>query len=220
MALTIINGSPKGEKSHTRLTQESFIEGFMDVNKEVCKVAYLVGIQNKMPLFELYRRSEMVIFIFSLDWYAMPVLVRDFLEDIESIDAVDKKLGFIVHSGFPASMHCQLLELHLHRYTSLLQAKYLGTVFVGSSKALSYTTEQLDKKFIQIFYRLGRRLAKYRVFDKSIVQGFQLLNRLSLLHMNFLEQTALLRKNKSADVVKDNVHLSKDVEINMDHDGS
>ena len=224
MSLVIFNGSPRGKGSNSKLMADSFLNGFSSETKEESKVFYLIN-KNDIELHkEEFRNAENVIFIFPLYTDAMPGMVKEFFEEIEEYNSVGKKIGFIVHSGFPEAVHSACLAEYLKRFTEIIKAEYTGTVISGESEALKFIPEKMRNKKLAPFYILGSKYVVNYEFDTEVtaklgkiyrLNGFilailKICISLGILNINW---NKILKKNGSLHKRLNKPYQNRDIEV-------
>ena len=177
MSLVIFNGSPRGTGSNSKLMADSFLKGFAAESSEESKVFYLIKKKDLELHKEEFKNAEKVIFIFPLYTDAMPGMVKEFFEEAEEYNSENKKLGFIVHSGFPEAIHSECLAEYLKRFAEIIKAEYTGTVIAGGSEALKFTDEKMQNKKLAPFYALGSGYASNSKFDSEITENLSKIRR-------------------------------------------
>ena len=171
MSLAIFNGSPRGLNSNSKLLMAAFLEGFSLKNSENFKEFYLKDKKNMSLYKESFINADKVIFIFPLYVDAMPGVVKEFFETLEDYDAnKSKKIGFIIHSGFPETIHSEFLAKYLERFVEIINGEYMGTVIKGGSESLKYMPEKMQNKTLSKFYALGVIFGEKNEFDKEIIK--------------------------------------------------
>ena len=168
MSLVIFNGSPRGMGSNSRLIADFFLKGFTAESKEESKVFYLIKKKDIELYKEEFKNAEKIIFIFPLYTDAMPGMVKEFFEEVEEYNSGNKKIGFIIHSGFPEAVHSECLAEYLQRFAEIIKAEYTGTVIAGGTEALKFINEKMQNKKLAPFYTLGNRYALNNEFDSEI----------------------------------------------------
>lgn len=208
MKLTIFNGSPRGLNSNSKLLSDSFLKGFSSICSDEIEEYFLKDKKNIYLYKEAFINADKVIFIFPLYVNSMPGIVKNFFETLENSNFKDKKIGFIIHSGFPETVHCENLEKYLERLVEILNGEYLGTVIKGGSEGLKYVSEKMRNKSLDKFYNLGRIFGEENKFDRKIITDLKkiyrfndftlfilkLLNFMGLFDIHWNKE---LKKNKS-----------------------
>ncbi len=209
MKLTIFNGSPRGKNSNSAILAKWIMEG-ADIE---CEEVYLAKIKEHELYAQKFAESDIDLLIFPLYTDSMPGITAAFIEELQPYAGrmEGKKLGFIVHSGFPEAYHSRHIERYLIRLAEKLGADYIGTAVMGSSEGTRLTPESYQNKKRERFKRLGESMIKNGAFDVTTlgelarpekIKGAELTlyktaQRLGILSMYF---KILLKKN--------NVHKS------------
>jgi hypothetical protein len=192
MKLLIINGSPRGKRSNSRLLLEQFLAGYHSVEMEDVPVIHLAG-KNKREQYEKqFIEAEMVLLIFPLYTDAMPGIVKAYIENIAQLDfPKPKKLGYIVQSGFPEALQSTFLARYLEKWTRRLKCEYLGTVIRGGVEGIQIMPPMMTKKLFQQFHKLGEAFAENGAFNPRILADLAKPYRLSAGRRLFLRMGQL-----------------------------
>ena len=175
MKLTLYNGSPRKKKSITRIMLEKFAEGYREGKQEDSETTeislhYLKDIKNTEEHVKAFADADVVVIGFPLYTDAMPAIVKHFIEALPALDDVSgKKIGFIVHSGFPEVKHSTFVERYLKRLTERLGCEYLGTLIKGSSEGVRLMPDSMNKKLFSVLDSLGHCLAEKGKFDPVLI---------------------------------------------------
>jgi hypothetical protein len=89
------------------------------------------------------------------------------------------RLGFIVQSGFPESVHSHYLRRYLEKLCRRLGSPYLGTVIKGGVEGIRDQPAWMNRKLFRRFFELGRIFARTGEFDKELVTRLGLPVRFS-----------------------------------------
>jgi NAD(P)H-dependent FMN reductase len=186
MQLAIINGSPRYKNSNSAILVQQFLKGFQ--SNSVTTLSYLSGAENRKKAVADFASSDTVLIIFPLYTDCMPGIVKEFFEDLIKIESVgQKKIGFIVQSGFPESIHSVALERYLEKLTKRLGHIYLGTVIKGGVEGIKIMPPGMTKKLFSQFEQLGRYFAEFQNFDPQIMKQLRNPYRLSPLRIMFFK---------------------------------
>lgn len=170
MQLTIYNGSPRKKNSNTEVIMNSFIDGFSDNSKNTVKMFYLMEKSKRKEHLEAFENSDIIIIAMPLYCFAMPSIVMDFIEAIPSeTQNPNRKIGFIVQSGFQESCHSQTLKAYFDSLPNFIPCDYIGTVIKGGVEGIKLKPAFLVRKITNPFFNLGKGLAENRVFNNKIV---------------------------------------------------
>lgn len=169
MKLVIFNGSPRYKKSNSKILIEQFLLGFHKVNATEIPIHYLAIEKHRSQCIEAYKNAEYVILIFPLYTDCMPAIVKEFFEAIALLEKdPNKKVGFIVQSGFPEAHHSVFVERYLEKLSRRLNFEYLGTIIRGGVEGIQIMPEWMTKKLFQKFQDLGEYFAKTTTFSEEI----------------------------------------------------
>lgn len=208
MKLIVFNGSPRGINSNSKLIADSFLKGYSLSCSDEIKEYFLKDKKNIHLYKEEMINADKTVFIFPLYVDAMPGVVKEFFETLENSNFTGKQIGFIIHSGFPETVHCENLEKYLERFVEILNGEYLGTVIKGGSEGLKHVSEKMRNKSLEKFYNLGEIFAEKNKFDIKIINDLKKIHRFNnftlfiLKILNFIGLFDIhwnkeLKKNKS-----------------------
>ncbi|MDD3666474.1 MAG: NAD(P)H-dependent oxidoreductase [Bacteroidales bacterium] len=169
MKFVLFNGSPRNQKSNTKILLEHFLRGYNRVNPESVPVSYLANRKLKDDHLTAFRDSNIVIVAFPLYTDSMPGIVKEFFEDIaRSGISGSKKMGFIVQSGFPEAIHSIYIERYLEKFTARMKCEYLGTIIKGGVEGIQMMPPFMTRKLFGRFEALGVYFATNFGFSKAI----------------------------------------------------
>ena len=171
MRLTVFNGSPRGKASNTAKLLEHFLAGFIEQATNQHETFYLIREKEPARCVEAFERAEVVLLAFPLYTDCMPGVVKTFIESLEPLCGRDGNpaLGFLVHSGFPESVHSHFVRRYLEKLSRRLGCLCLGTVIKGGSEGIQAWPERMNRKLFSNFFELGRIFGETGQFDKKIV---------------------------------------------------
>jgi len=171
MKLAVFNGSPRRKASNSKILMDQFLDGFRTISSEQFEVHYLIDIKKSIDHLKVFSQADYVIFILPLYTDSMPGIVKYFFEMLDKQTfKPEKKLGFIVQSGFPETNHSIYLERYLRRFTARIQCQYLGTVIKGGVEGIQIKPPAWNRSLYNAFKNLGEYFAEYREFDPGIVK--------------------------------------------------
>ncbi len=167
MILTIFSGSPRGKNSNSAVLSKWIAEGADNVAKVECEELVLAKTQEHGLYAKKFSETDIALIVFPLYTDSLPGIVVAFIEQLAPYTGKmqGKKLGFVVHSGFPEAYHSRHVEKYLVRLTGLLGADYVGTVVMGTSESTRLMPESYQKKKRERFVRLGESMMKDGTFD-------------------------------------------------------
>lgn len=197
MKLTVINGSPKGENSNTKLLTDAFLVGF---HKTVGNQSKEFFLSQNTPVHEMQRdfiHAEAVILAFPLYSDSMPAMVKEYFENLENFKSSNPgiKLGYIVQSGLPESYHSFFVARYLKKVSTLFDADYLGTVIKGGVEGMREKPSLMRRKTIKRFEKLGELFGKYGRFDQGIIKKLSFPVKLSPQRLLFFKLAGILKLN-------------------------
>ncbi len=174
MKLAIINGSPRGKKSNSKILTDHFLKGYNSLCPDIVSVNYLVNSKLQEESKNVFRDAETVIIIFPLYTDCMPGIVKEFFEHISECEiSRSKKMGFIVQSGFPEAIHSIYVERYLEKFTKRLKCHYLGTIIKGGVEGIQIMPPSMTKKLFGKFEALGKYFAKTSTFSAEIKESLR-----------------------------------------------
>lgn len=209
MKLAIFNGSPRNKKSNSKLLIDQFLMGYNKISSDTVSIQYLANRKQKETQSEFYRIAEIVIIIFPLYTDCMPGIVKEFFETIAELKLTqNKKIGFIVQSGFSEVIHSVCIERYLEKLTKRLKCEYLGTIIKGGVEGIQVMPSRMTNKLFCSFQDLGEYFAKTKTFSPEIMSSFRKPYKMSLISrflFNIFSKTGLtnlywnrnLKKNKA-----------------------
>lgn len=193
MKLAIINGSPRYKKSNSTLLINQFLSRYNKIIPEDVSVHYLVNQQVRDEAVNAFMVSDQIILIFPLYTDCMPGIVKEFLENIAQLNKDDiggKKIGFIVQSGFPESIHSVAVEHYFEKLAKRLQCEYLGTVIKGGVEGIQIMPPFMTKKLFAQFEILGEYFAKNSAFSPQIIEKLRKPYKMSPLRRTLFSMMA------------------------------
>jgi hypothetical protein len=165
---------------------EHFLEGFRKVSKEEVPIFYLANLSKMEEHVKAFEDAENVIIIFPLYCDSMPGLVKEFIERISLIEnAQDKRVGFIVQSGFPEAIHSTFIERYLQKLAARQKWDYLGTVIKGGVEGIQIMPPLMTKKLFDNFNDLGKHFGTTNSFDPEILKALRKPLKLSKQRLLF-----------------------------------
>ena len=169
MHLSIFNGSPRKKSSNTEILLASFIEGFCANTKNTVTSYYLMEKSKRHEHLDAFEKSDLIIVAMPLYCFAMPSIVKDFIEAIPSeTQNPQRKLSFIIQSGFEESCHSEALKAYFDSLPKFIPCNYLGTIIKGGVEGIKVKPPFMVKKITGSFFKLGAVLAESGTFDRQI----------------------------------------------------
>lgn len=160
MKLVIFNGSPRYKKSNSKLLIEAFLKGYTSHSDHTVQVHYIASRKDKQEQIMAFEEADLVLLVFPLYTDCMPGIVKEFFESIAGTSgSANKKLAFVVQSGFPEAVHSIYVERYLEKLTQRLGYNYLGTVIKGGVEGIQVLPTWMSKNIFKQFEALGQHLA-------------------------------------------------------------
>ncbi len=181
MRRLLLNGSPRGEKSNSRLilswlaqgisTEAASSAGTSSADLPVLDLAKTAKLEAHKQAF---LEAEHVVLALPLYTDSMPGIVKLFFESLASVDAArlkGKSLAFIIQSGFPESIHSEALAKYLARLCARLGCIHAGTIIKGGVEGIRIMPPNMTRKLMENFIRAGRELAADGRFSSSLIEA-------------------------------------------------
>lgn len=176
MKTIIFIGSPRAEKSNSLILARQFLLGYGDV-LPVFQLADTLRMEEHV---EAYHQADIVLIFFPLYCDSMPGIVKLFFEKVSQLDArPGRKLGFVVQSGFPETVHALSLEPYLGKLALRLKCQYLGTVVKAGVEGIQIMPAAMTRKLFADFRKLGAYFAQQQQFDPLILHTMRKPYRMS-----------------------------------------
>jgi len=198
MTLAIFNGSPRKQKSNSKILTDHFLQGYRSVVGQKNVITEFISSKDQMiENLETFSRATDVIIIFPLYTDSMPGIVKEFLENIYSQhnNYRTKNLGFIVQSGFPEAIHSVYVERYLEKFTRRLGHNYLGTVIKGGVEGIQVMPPGMTRKLFENFRKLGEHFAEKGEFSSQIMKklkGPLRMSKVKFMGFRLLTKTPLM----------------------------
>ena len=173
MQLTVFNGSPRGQKSNTRLLLERFQRGFESRGGRLHRLHYLVKLNDREQQVDAFARAPgPVLLAFPLYTDCMPGIVKEFIEHLRPLcgrEGLPPAL-FLVQSGFPEARHSRFVERYLEKLTRRLGCGYLGTMVRGGVEGIQVMPAVMTRKLYGLMEKLGAGLAETGRLDPDLLR--------------------------------------------------
>lgn len=206
MKLVLINGSPRYKKSNSQLLINQFLKGYNKRIQEPVPIYYLANNKQKDEAVEAYQKADATIVFFPLYADSMPGIVKEFFENIASLKlSGTKKIGFVLHSGFPEAIHSVYLERYLEKFTKRIRCEYLGTIIRGGTEGIKVMPFFMTMSLYRNFRNLGKYFAQHTAFSNEIrddLRKFYKLTPAALLLFHVLKRIGLLNVYWDVSLIK------------------
>jgi len=167
MKLIVYNGSPRKEKSSTKILLDHFLAGFVSVEGNSFETFYLRSVNNRDQQVKMFKEANHVLIGFPLYADFMPSFVKEFFESLEPICGKlhNLSLGFFVQSGFPEANHSRPVERYLEKLARRLGGKYIGTIIRGNANRIDEHPRYRNKPVFKYLFNLGLHFGQTGEFD-------------------------------------------------------
>lgn len=211
MKLTIFNGSPRGKNSNSGIIADWLLEGAGDRPDINAEVVVLNRIEEQEHNAVIFSESDISLVVFPLYTDCMPGIVASFFEKLQPYTGklAGRKIGFVVHSGFPELHHSRYVEQYLIRLAKILDITYMGTVIIGNSESIRHVPESTNSDKRALFNKLGRELASKGMFDWSVIRQFGDMEKLTgftLLVFKIITRTGIMNSHWKNDLKRNNAY--------------
>lgn len=181
MKRLLLNGSPRGKASNSRLICAWLAQGMAEEGVRDPETADLAGSEGPGRAVETFLSADEIVLVFPLYTDSMPGIVAAFtnaLADQNRAVLAGKRVGYVVHSGFPESAQSEPLAAYLERMSARLGFEHLGTVIKGGSEGLRLNPGSGRSRTADRFRALGRSLAERGAFDPEAARALARPRRL------------------------------------------
>ena len=191
MKLVMLNGSPRGKNSNTRLLFEQILAGMREVDASIeAEVFYLRNTDSTALYVAAVDCADMIILGFPLYTDGMPGVTKHFIDALYPHNLAGKPLAFLVQSGFRESRHSQPVARYLRKLCERLNGKHVGTIIRGGVEGIQIQPEVMTRKLFKRFNQLGVSLAADGFFDDRLLKELLKPEKLSLAAKTFLKTNA------------------------------
>ena len=191
MKLVMLNGSPRGKKSNTRLLFEQMMNGMRSVDASIeFEIFYLREISKTDDHIAAVEAGNMIILGFPLYTDGMPGVTKHFIDALYPRDLQGKPVAFLVQSGFPESRHSEPVARYLAKLCQRLNGNHIGTIIKGGVEGIQVRPESMTKKLFKQFYQLGVSFASSGQFDAEIIAKLAKPRKLNAASKLFLKTDA------------------------------
>jgi hypothetical protein len=172
--LTIFNGSPRGEKSNSRILLEQFLAGFTETAGNSYEVYYLVKRGDRDAAVEAFGGAEVALLAFPLYTDAMPGIVKDFIERLAAYKgrSHNPAVLFLVQSGFPEASHTEPISRYLEKLARRLGCHFLGVIRRGGVEGIQVMPPPMTRKLFEAMREFGRGFGRCGRLNQETVRAF------------------------------------------------
>lgn len=197
MKRLLVNGSPRGAESNSRLLLSWLVDGMAAAGSTAAEIIDLAEVGLLAHHMELFRAADEVVLVFPLYTDSLPGLVKNFLDRLaqDRQGLAGKRIGFVVQSGFPESIHSEALAAWLGRLCQRLGFENSGIVIRGGVEGIRVMPENWSQKLKADFVALGMSLEQTGHLDQSLIAKLASPRTLGLpmrIVMTLLKPTGLM----------------------------
>ena len=170
MNLTIINGSPRGKGSNSKVISDWMCESVQ--SKMQISEFFLTIISTQSRAAAQIENDSTLLVLFPLYTDAMPAITKLFFERLGNMEKKPSgvKVYFVVQSGFSGANHSRYVEKYLIYLADLLGFEYMGTAIKPSGEGLRSMPEMMIRKTRKLFVALGADVQEGRLYDKAVLK--------------------------------------------------
>jgi len=174
MKRCLVNGSPRGRKSNSRIVLSWLLEGFSQGGaRDESEILDLATLGDDPSIPQGFLEADEIVFIMPLYTDSMPGIVKRFIDSLSAVSPVrlaGKRVFFIVQSGFPESLQSAVLVSYLARLAQRMEWDYGGTLVKGGLEGIQIMPEIMTKKIKKRFVSVGEYLVHHGRFDPEMVR--------------------------------------------------
>ena len=169
----IYNGSPRGNRSNSKLIIEKIMIGMREQGAENIVVRNLINTKEHKTWAENFSSAENNLFVFPLYVHAMPGSVMKFFELLKPIHNKEVHMAFLVQSGFPETSQSYYLRPYLELITKRLGVSFDGTIIKGGLEGIQMKPEKANKRLFDQMEQIGRTYASKGIMDLSLKKEYE-----------------------------------------------
>jgi len=169
----IYNGSPRGNRSNSKLIIEKIMIGMREQGAENIVVRNLINTKEHKTWAENFSSTENNLFVFPLYVHAMPGSVMKFFELLKPIHNKEVHMAFLVQSGFPETSQSYYLRPYLELITKRLGVSFDGTIIKGGLEGIQMKPEKANKRLFDQMEQIGRTYASKGIMDLSLKKEYE-----------------------------------------------
>lgn len=169
MQLLAVNGSPRGKKSNSRIIMEALLSGAKEVENCNSSMIYLNKTSSYEQRITAISDADMILLIFPLYTDSMPGIMMKFIETLHNNREciAQKKMGFIVQSGFPERHHSIFVQRYIIKLIKKLNCDFIGSAILGGIEGLQSSSEEELEKYNATLKKAGKIiLSEGRIEEK------------------------------------------------------
>jgi NAD(P)H-dependent FMN reductase len=208
MKLVIINGSPRGRKSNSRVLTNwiaESIENTLDIHE-----FFAIETKKYQAVINSITDDCSILIAFPLYTDSMPAILKQLLEAIEVIKGKRKnvRIYYIVQSGFTGANHCRFVEKYLVYYIKYMGYTYMGTAVSPAGEGLRLMPKFVTRNVKNKVKQLADNIKENEPYNKRILAKLTKREKPNFLFCTLVKSghfgngyfKYMLRKNKVYDI--------------------
>lgn len=167
MKKILLNGSPRGDKSNSKVMLRWFNEGY----GEDLPIYNLHLERYHKEAKEAFLQANDIFIIMPLYCNSMPAQVMRFFECLEEEKErlKGKRISALIHLGFPEGTQAHFLKEILEKIFSVLNLECKEIIIRGGSEGTRLIPEGWQRKTVKSIQALGRAFKEDRVFPREAI---------------------------------------------------
>ena len=160
MHIVIINASPHATAfSNTAKILEPFTQGILQAGGTV-ETYHLAQANQKVSAKEAFLKHNTIIFALPVFAATIPGFFMEFLEELANADTnmPERKIAFILQSGFPEACQRKNCEAFLKTIPALLHSSFAG--ILSQSINLRFVENKTWQEALDAYFEMGKRFIK------------------------------------------------------------
>jgi multimeric flavodoxin WrbA len=175
----IYNGSPRGERSNSKLIIQKMIQGMNKQGIEHIEVRNLIQEKEHVRWAQEFGDAKNYLFVFPLYVHAMPGIVMKFFGRLKPVNDRDVHMAFFVQSGFPETSQSYYLRPYLEILTKRLGVSYDGTMIKGGVEGIQMKPEKANKQLFEQMIAIGEIYAEKGIMDPVLKKEYEKMEYMS-----------------------------------------
>ncbi len=167
MQLVLFNGSPRGKTSNTKVLLNQIEKGFKAGGGEVISTNYLLRQKHLSEQVAAFKSAEVVFLAFPLYVFSVPGIVKQFIEAIGDFNGSEKKILFLIQSGFPEACQSDSAKKQMENLAKRWKMENLGVIVKPGAEGVRLMPAIMTKKLFKQLNGLGMQLAKNGKLNKE-----------------------------------------------------
>lgn len=168
MKRAALDASPRGPSSNSAVILGWMVEGFRCAGAGEVPVVHLARDAEASRTALLSADEILIAFPLYTDF--LPGLLKEFLDSLVPLEPSlleGKRIAWIIHSGFPESIHCEAVAAWLRRATERLGMKCAGILVKGGSEGLRLMPPAMTRKVHGAFADSAASLVETGGFNEA-----------------------------------------------------